>query len=55
LCILAIKLLTERFESYKTEWRLVVAKGKGYLKKTCGLSDATINNGVKNLKVNTLF
>ena len=33
LTIVAIKILADRFPDNKSEWRLVVAKGKTYLKK----------------------
>ena len=42
LTIVAIKILNERFAENKSEWKLVVAKGKSYLKKIVKVEEANL-------------
>ncbi|CDW72317.1 UNKNOWN [Stylonychia lemnae] len=55
LTLVGIKILKEYFIANKNEWTLVVAKGKGYLKKSHGLSVAEINQMIELVKCSTRY
>lgn len=42
LTVLGIKILIENFADNKSEWKLVAAKGKNFLKKSLSITDSDI-------------
>eukprot|EP00347_Sterkiella_histriomuscorum_P019333 403342045 len=50
LTVVAIKMLQDVFIQNQKEWKLVVAKGKSYLKRALGISDNEVQNYVNQIQ-----
>eukprot|EP00347_Sterkiella_histriomuscorum_P022926 403336630 len=50
LTVVAIKILHDVFIQNQKEWKLVVAKGKSYLKRALGISDNEVQNYVNQIQ-----